>query len=124
MIPDDWCKGIIKPLHKSGSRHMLHTPWRNIYVCTNFTKMFTETGFNFYLLFNIPNEFLKYGGDIMIKSLSDLFTCISGFEMMPDDWCKGIIKPLHKSGSIYDLDNYRGITLTSNVNKVQIKRFS
>jgi hypothetical protein len=38
--------------------------------------------------------------------------------MIPDDWCKGIIKPLHKSGSIYDLDNYRGITLTSNVNKV------
>jgi hypothetical protein len=49
----------------------------------------------------------------MIKSLSDLFTCISDFEMIPDDWCKGIIKPLHKSGSIYDLDNYRGITLTS-----------
>jgi hypothetical protein len=23
---------------------------------------------------DIPNEFLKYGGDIMIKSLSDLFT--------------------------------------------------
>ena len=67
---------------------------------------------------DIPNEFLKYGGDIMIKSLSDLFTCISDFEMIPDDWCKGIIKPLHKSGSIYDLDNYRGITLTSNVNKV------
>ena len=59
---------------------------------------------------DIPNEFLK--------SLSDLFTCISDFEMIPDDWCKGIIKPLHKSGSIYDLDNYRGITLTSNVNKV------
>jgi hypothetical protein len=38
--------------------------------------------------------------------------------MIPDDWCKGIIKPLHKSGSIYDLDNNRGITLTSNVNKV------
>jgi hypothetical protein len=34
----------------------------------------------------------------MIKSLSDLFTCISDFEMIPDDWCKGIIKPLHKSG--------------------------
>jgi hypothetical protein len=38
--------------------------------------------------------------------------------MIPDDWCKGIIKQLHKSGSIYDLNNYRGITLTSNVNKV------
>jgi hypothetical protein len=35
---------------------------------------------------DIPNEFLKYGGDIMIKSLSDLFTCISDFEMIPDDW--------------------------------------
>ena len=34
---------------------------------------------------DIPNEFLKYGGDIMIKSLSDLFTCISDFEMIPDD---------------------------------------
>jgi hypothetical protein len=66
---------------------------------------------------DIPNEFLKYGGDIIIKSLSDLFTCISDFEMIPDGWCKGIIKPLHKSGFIYDLDNYRGITLTSNVNK-------
>jgi hypothetical protein len=29
----------------------------------------------------------------MIKSLSDLFTRISDFEMIPDDWCKGIIKP-------------------------------
>ena len=37
---------------------------------------------------------------------------------VPDDWCKGIIKPLHKSGFIYDLDKYRGITLTSIVNKV------
>ena len=67
---------------------------------------------------DIPTEFLNNGGDIMIKSLSGLFTCISDFEMIPDDWCKGIIKPLHKSGSIYDLDNYRDITLTSNVNKV------
>jgi hypothetical protein len=55
----------------------------------------------FLKIYDIPNEFLKYGGDIMIKSLSDLFTCISDFVMIPDDWCKGIIKPLHKSGSIY-----------------------
>jgi hypothetical protein len=52
----------------------------------------------------MPNEFLKYGGDIIIKSLSDLFTCISDFEMIPDDWCKGIIKPLHKSGIWYVID--------------------
>jgi hypothetical protein len=34
------------------------------------------------------------------------------------EWQKGIIIPIHKSASIYDLNNYRGITLTSNVNKI------
>jgi hypothetical protein len=39
-------------------------------------------------------------------------------EIIPSEWKNGIIKPLHKSGSAMDLDNYRGITLTSNVYKV------
>jgi hypothetical protein len=39
----------------------------------------------------------------------------------PEDWHKGIIKPIHKGGSMYDLDNNRGITLTSNVYKVYAK---
>jgi hypothetical protein len=34
------------------------------------------------------------------------------------DWQKGIIIPIHKSAAIYDLNNYRGITLTSNVYKI------
>ncbi len=67
---------------------------------------------------DIPNEFLKYGGEIMIKTLSDMFKMFSDLETIPDDWHKGIIKPLHKSGSAYDLDNYRGITLSSNVYKL------
>jgi hypothetical protein len=33
-------------------------------------------------------------------------------EKIPDDWYKGIIKPIHKGGSMYKLDNYRGITLS------------
>ncbi len=45
----------------------------------------------------IPNEFLKYGGDIMTRSLTDIFTAIADIEVMPDDWHKGVIKPLHKS---------------------------
>ena len=39
-------------------------------------------------------------------------------EQTPSDWQKGIIIPIHKSASIYDLNNYRGITLTSNVYKI------
>ena len=65
----------------------------------------------------IPNVFLKFGGDIMIRSLVDMFTAISDIEVIPDDWHSGIIRPLHKSGSLYDIDNYRGITLSSNVYK-------
>ena len=69
----------------------------------------------------IPNEFLKYGGSTLLNSLLDLFTKITDLEKIPEDWHKGIIKPIHKRGSIYDLDNYRGITLTSNVYKVYAK---
>ena len=66
----------------------------------------------------IPNEFLKNGGEAMLNSLVDLFMIVSDLEIIPSEWKNGIIKPLHKSGSAMDLDNYRGITLTSNVYKV------
>ena len=69
----------------------------------------------------IPNEFLKYGGNTLLNSLLDLFTKITDLEKIPEDWHKGIIKPIHKGGSMYDLDNNRGITLTSNVYKVYAK---
>jgi hypothetical protein len=51
-------------------------------------------------------------------SYVDMFTAISDIEVIPDDWHIGIIRPLHKSGSLYDIDNYRGITLSSNVYKI------
>jgi hypothetical protein len=56
----------------------------------------------------------------MLNSLVDLFTVVSDLEIIPSEWKNGIIKPLHKSGSAMDLDNHRGITLTSNVYKVPI----
>jgi hypothetical protein len=69
----------------------------------------------------IPNEFLKFGGELLVNSLVDLFTIISDLETIPEEWGKGIIKPLHKSGTVFDIDNYRGIALTSNVYKVYSK---
>jgi hypothetical protein len=58
----------------------------------------------------IPNEFLKFGGQTLITSLIDLFTLISDLETVPGDWQIGKANPLHKSRSMYDLDNHRGIT--------------
>jgi hypothetical protein len=55
----------------------------------------------------------------MITSLTNLFITISDLEQTPSDWQKGIIIPIHKSASMYDLNNYRGITLT----KVLIEPF-
>ena len=70
---------------------------------------------------DIPNEFLKFEGHTLMTSLIDLFTLISDLETEPDDCQICVIKPLHKSGSMYDLDNYRGITLISNVYKIYSK---
>ena len=70
----------------------------------------------------IPNEFLKYGGKAILPSLVDLFTAISDFELILSDWQKGILKPLHTYGSLFELDNYRGeVILISGVHKVSSK---
>ena len=39
----------------------------------------------------IPNEFLKYGGDIMMSSLADLFIAVTDLETIPLDWQRGTI---------------------------------
>jgi len=43
----------------------------------------------------MPNELLKYGGDIMLSSLAVLFIAIPDLETIPLDWQKGIILPIH-----------------------------
>jgi hypothetical protein len=53
-----------------------------------------------------PNEFLKYEGNTLLNLLLDLFMKITDLEKIPEDWHKGIIKPIHKGDSMYDLDNY------------------
>ena len=66
----------------------------------------------------IQGEFIKYGGDSMNKSLLKMFTHCYNNETYPSTWLKGEIKPIHKGGSLNDLNNYRGITVTSVVYKL------
>ena len=38
--------------------------------------------------------------------------------LYPDSWTRGIIVPVPKKGNLSDLNNYRGITLTSIFSKI------
>ena len=67
---------------------------------------------------NIPNEFIKYGGHGLWACLVTLFNNIWSDESVPENWNKGNITLIHKSGSHHNLDNYRGITLNSALGKL------
>ena len=70
---------------------------------------------------DIPNEFLKRGGRDLWETMKNLFNRIRGSGIIPGIWKKSYTKLLHKGGSVHDLDNYRGIAITSNVGKVFTK---
>jgi len=66
----------------------------------------------------ITNELLKNGGDHMHRSIFVMFKKFIALEKTPKEWNRGIIVPIFKKGDRKDLNNYRGITLTSCVSKV------
>ena len=64
------------------------------------------------------NEFFIYGKDILSTTLLILFNKLFGMGYFPKEWSEGSIIPLHKKGSINDVENYRGITLLSTLGKL------
>ena len=67
---------------------------------------------------NIPNEFLKKGGPTLWGLLAKAFNMAIREERIPSVWREGQVLLLHKGGERDSLDNYRGITVSSNVGKV------
>jgi len=67
---------------------------------------------------DIPNELLKNGGECMGKALTSIFQACQEAGWTPPEWNVEVVKLLHKGGPREVLDNYRGISLTSNVGKV------
>jgi len=65
----------------------------------------------------IHNEMLRHGREAMASALLVLFTFIWESERWPEQWCRGNILLLHKSGPREQLDNYRGVTLLSAISK-------
>ena len=69
----------------------------------------------------IQTETLRLGGAATVQWLKALFDSIWSSEVVPADWRKQVIIPIHKKGSRTDCDNYRGIALLSTPSKVFAK---
>ena len=62
--------------------------------------------------------FLYYGNDSLLNNLLVMINNIFKIGYFPAQWSEGLLVPLHKKGSINDVNNYRGITLLSCVGKL------
>lgn len=70
---------------------------------------------------NISNEFLTQNKDIMVLILTHLFNEILHSEIIPQQWTISTIILLHKKGDKNDINNYRPISLMTNIYKVFAK---
>lgn len=59
------------------------------------------------------NEFFINGKSVLLPTLCNLFNKIFEIGHFPESWSEVYVIPLHKKGSINEVENYRGITLLS-----------
>lgn len=67
---------------------------------------------------NILNEFLIETSDILSGHITEIFNKVLDSGYFPEIWAKGFVIPIHKKGDTNDPNNYRGITLLSNLGKL------
>lgn len=66
----------------------------------------------------IPNEFLKRYAEWVSKYLLIIFNASINQSQLPDDWLTARVTPVYKSGSKYDIENYRPISNTCTCCKI------
>jgi hypothetical protein len=66
----------------------------------------------------VSNEMLKIAHPIAGRQLLYIFNAVLATGKVPSIWKDNILTPLHKSGSLTDPDNYRGIAVGSCVCKL------
>ena len=64
------------------------------------------------------NEFFIHGEHLLLPYIETIFNVILNNGYFPSEWAVGEIVPLHKKGSLINVDNYRGITLLSAFGKL------
>ena len=79
-----------------------------------------KSGKSFYLD-DISNESLKSGYETLKRPLKHLFNIIYQKGSFPDMWRDGFIVPIHKKNDILDVNNYRGIIISSCIGKLFLK---
>ena len=67
---------------------------------------------------HIKNEMIKSGKDLLLKPLTKIFNLILRSGIYPNEWSKGKLISVHKSGDKSDPQNYRGICLSSSISKL------
>ena len=66
----------------------------------------------------ITSRILKISAPSIISPLSYIFNNAFGSGIFPDRTKYSIIKPLHKKGTIDELENYRPISLLTSLSKI------
>ena len=66
----------------------------------------------------ISNEMLKVGFPYLKECLLKLFSLTVEANIVPSDWCMGLISPVFKSDDKLNPDNYRGICVISWLSKL------
>ena len=64
------------------------------------------------------NEYIKNGGDEMVKSLMKIISIIDQSLDVPTNWNKMKIKSIHKKGSKEKMENKRGLFITDLISKL------
>ena len=67
---------------------------------------------------SITADALKYGGEQVEEILHNICDAVYTKQIPPKQWITNIILPLPKKGNLYEMTNYRGITLMSIAAKV------
>ena len=66
----------------------------------------------------LPPELFIDAADLLADPLCKLFNFIFENNLYPESWTRGIVVPVPKKGDLSDVNNYRGITLTSILSKI------
>lgn len=69
----------------------------------------------------ISNEFLTVNIDILVPPLTNIFNDVLHSENIPNQWTTSTITLLHKKGDKNNINNYRPISLMSNIYKIFTK---